>query len=145
VLTADAGVDLRLLSRFKGSISGTPDPDNPLMRHWVPFIIQDPLLIQVVMFTSACFLNETGHLPKTVVAAYRGLVFQSLNENLRSKANQVTDAAIHGVSELVLDEWYWGATKDLHAHMKGLKTMVTMRGGFQNLGMHGFISKMILM
>lgn len=114
------------------------------MKHWVPYIIQDPLLINIVLFTSACFLNETGHLPKSVVAALRGIVYQSLNENLRSSRAQTTDAAILGVAEMVLDEWYWGATQDLHAHMSGLRTMISMRGGLQDLGMHGLISKMVL-
>lgn len=136
--------DLRLLSRFKANLSGIPNPDNPFMKHWVPYLIQDPLLINIVLFTSACFLNETGHLPKSVVAALRGIVYQSLNENLRSSRAQTTDAAILAVAEMVLDEWYWGGTQDLHAHMSGLRTMISMRGGLQDLGMHGLISKMVL-
>lgn len=137
--------DLRLIARFKGSISGYPSPDHPLMKHWIPFLIQDPLLINVVLFTSACFLNETGHLPKTVVAALRGLVYQSLNSKLRSTKAQSSDAAIVAVAEMVLNEWLWGRTQDLHAHMAGLRTMVWMRGGLQDLGMHGYVSKVVLM
>lgn len=136
---------LKLLSRFKASVGGSPAPDNPFMKHWIPFIIQDPLLIQTVLFTSACFLNETGHLPKTVVVALRGLVYQHLNQNLRSHKDQTTDAAILAVAEMVLDEWYWGATHELYAHLNGLKTMIRMRGGLQGLGMHGFLAKLILM
>lgn len=136
--------DLRLLSRFKANISGVPNPDNPFMQHWVPYLIQDPLLVNIVLFTSACFLNETGHLPKTVVTALRGIVYHSLNENLRNSKSQTSDAAIMAVAEMVLDEWYWGATQDLHAHMNGLRIMISMRGGFQDLGMHGLISKMVL-
>lgn len=115
------------------------------MKHWVPYIIQDPLLINTVLFTSACFLNETGHLPKTVVVALRGIVYQALNDSLRSSATQTSDAAVLAVAEMVLDEWYWGRTQDLHAHMGGLRTMIRMRGGLQDLGMHGYISKMVLM
>lgn len=136
---------LKLLSRFKASVGGSPAPDNPFMKHWIPFILQDPMLIQTVLFTSACFLNETGHLPKTVVVALRGLVYQQLNQNLRSHKNQTTDAAILAVTEMVLDEWYWGATHELYAHLNGLKTMIRMRGGLQDLGMHGFLAKLILM
>lgn len=135
---------LKLLSRFKSSVAGSPPHDSPFMKHWIPFIIQDPLLIQTVLFTSACFLNETGHLPKTIVVALRGLVYQALNQNLRSNKNQTTDAAILAVTEMVLDEWYWGATHELYAHLKGLKTMILLRGGLQDLGMHGFLSKLIL-
>ena len=137
--------DLRLLSRFKSCISGTPDPDNPFMKHWVPCMIQDPLLIKIIQFTSACFLNEIRHIPKSVVVALRGTVFQSLNDYLRSPQSQTTDVAILAVTEMVLDEWYWGGTQALQAHMKGLRTMVALRGGLQDLGMHGYIAKAILM
>ncbi|KAF4121490.1 Berberine and berberine like [Geosmithia morbida] len=98
---------LRLLSRFKASISGIPNPENPFMKHWIPYIIQDPLLINTVLFTSACFLNETGHLPKSVVVLLRGMVFQSLNNTLRSRESQTSDSAILAVAEMILDEWYW--------------------------------------
>lgn len=136
---------LKLLSRFKGALGGDPPPDSPFMKHWIPFILQDPLLIHTVLFTSACFLNETGHLPKTVVVALRGLVYQQLNQNLRSHKNQTSDAAILAVTEMVLDEWYWGASHEVYAHMNGLKTMIRLRGGLQDLGMHGYLSKLILM
>lgn len=137
--------DLRLLSRFKANVSGTPEADNPLMKRWIPFMVQDPLLMKIVLFTSACFLNEIGFLPKTVVIALRGIIYQALNDHLASKKQQVNDAAILAVTEMVLDEWYWGATHELHAHLKGLKVMITLRGGLQNLGMHGYLTKMILM
>jgi Fungal specific transcription factor domain len=137
--------DLRLLSRFKACISGSPDPEHPFMKHWVPSMIQDPLLMKIILFTSACFLNEIRHVPKTVVVALRGKVFQALNEYLRSPQSQTTDVSILAVTEMVLDEWYWGGTHALHAHMKGLRTMVAMRGGLQDLGMHGYIAKAILM
>ena len=107
-------------------------------------MIQDPLLINTILFTSACFLNETGHLPKSVVVALRGIVYQSLNDNLRSPASQTSDAAILAVAEMLQDEWYWGRTQDLHAHMSGLRTMIKMRGGLQDLGLHGYMSKLIL-
>lgn len=139
------GPDLRLLSRFKASVSGAGDPENPFMKHWVPFVIQDPLLIKTVLFTSACFLNETGHLPKSIVAAFRGIVYQSLNERLRLPDTQTSDAATLAVAEMALMEWYWGSTQEVHAHLQGLRTMVQLRGGIQDLGMHGYISKMILM
>lgn len=115
------------------------------MKHWVPSIIQDPLLLNTVLFTSACFLNETGHLPKPVVVALRSLVYQSLNDRLRSPESQTSDTAILAVADMVLDEWYWGRTQDLCAHMTGLRAMIRMRGGLKDLGMHGYIAKMIIM
>lgn len=138
-------LDLQLLSRFKVSIDGNPGPENAFMRHWVPLTIQDPLMLHVILYTSACFLKELGHVPKTLTMAYKGTVYQMLNKSLCTDKAQCSDGVVLAVSQLVIDEWYWGATSDLKAHMLGLKTIIRMRGGLQELGMHGFLAKLILL
>ncbi|KAI5458892.1 hypothetical protein BGZ63DRAFT_361708 [Mariannaea sp. PMI_226] len=137
-------IHLQLLCRFKCSVDGNPDPNNPFMKHWVPSCVQDPLLLQIVLFTSACFLAETGHIPKTLTLMHKGKVYQMLNDQLRNEATQITDASILAVVQMVVDSWYWGATLDLHAHIAGLKQMIKMRGGLHKLGMHGFLAKTII-
>ena len=114
------------------------------MKFWVPFCVQDPLLLQIILFTSACFFSETGHIPKTLAMLHKGKAYHMLNEQLRSEETQVSDASILGVAQMVTDSWYWGATSDLKAHITGLKQMVQMRGGLANLGMHGYLAKLIL-
>lgn len=126
------------------SLDGNPHPDDPMMRFYYPFCVQDPLLLQIILYTSACFLNESGHMPKMVVMAYKGKAIHMLNENLRSQDHQSGDAAIAGVIQLILDEWYWGDTDDLRAHMRGLREMLRIRGGFRNLGMDGLLAKMVI-
>lgn len=138
-------LDLQLTCRYKVSVDGNPAPDNPFMRHWVPFTIQDPLLLQVVLYTSSCFLKETGHVPKTLSMAYKGSVYQRLNSCLQDEKTQCTDAVVLAISQLIMDEWYWGATHDMRAHMHGLKMVIRLRGGLQELGMHGFLAKLVLL
>ncbi|KOS19912.1 hypothetical protein ESCO_005755 [Escovopsis weberi] len=75
--------DLQLLSRFKASIDGRPDPGSRFMKHWVPLSIQDPLLLRIVLYTAACFLHETGRIPKTLTC----------------------DTAIMSTSQMVIDSW----------------------------------------
>jgi hypothetical protein len=65
-----------------------------------------------------------------------------LNEHLRAQAT--TDEAIAGVIQLITDEWYWGDTGDLRAHMRGLREMIRFRGGFGNLGLNGLLSKLAI-
>jgi len=55
-------LDVKLISRFKSCLDGNPDSSNPYIKFYVPYCIQTPLLAQVAIYTSACFLNETGHL-----------------------------------------------------------------------------------
>ncbi|KAK5994885.1 hypothetical protein PT974_03272 [Cladobotryum mycophilum] len=138
-------IHLQLLSRFKASLDGNPDPESRFMKHWVPLSIKDPLLLQIVLYTATCFLNETGRVPKMLVWAYKGAVHKMLNEQLRSTKMQTSDAAIMGTTQMVIDSWYWGTTEELRAHMAGLKTMIKLRGGPQVLGMQGFLAKTVLM
>ncbi|KAL7784871.1 hypothetical protein V8C37DRAFT_413212 [Trichoderma ceciliae] len=137
-------IHLQLLSRFKASIDGNPDPESRFMKHWVPLSIKDPLLLQIVLYTAVCFLKETGRVPKMLVWAYKGVVHRMLNEHLSSATKQTGDAAIMGAAQMVMDSWYWGTTEELRAHMAGLKTMIRMRGSLQDLGMGGFLAKTVL-
>ncbi|KPM36002.1 hypothetical protein AK830_g10582 [Neonectria ditissima] len=137
-------IHLQLLCRFKVSVDGNPAPNNVFMMHWVPCCVQDPLLLQIVLFTSACFFSETGHIPKTLALLHKGKVYSMLNQQLRDPAAQTSDTCILGVAQMVIDSWYWGATADLNTHILGLKQMIAMRGGLNELGLHGFLSKTII-
>ena len=111
------------------------------MRHWIPYTVQHPLGLQALLYTAACFLTETGHVSKTLTMAYKSLVYQMLNSALRNEKTQCEDSTVLTITQLIIDEWLWGATTDLQAHMHGLQMVVRMRGGLQNLGMHGFLAK----
>ncbi|RSL89902.1 hypothetical protein CEP51_001021 [Fusarium floridanum] len=137
-------IHLQLLCRFKCSVDGNPDPSNAFMKYWVPCCVQDPLLLQIVLFTSSCFLSETGHIPKIIAMMHKGKVYHLLNSQLRDEASQTSDASVLGVVQMVADSWYWGATADLKAHIRGLKQMIRMRGGLSQLGLHGYLAKMII-
>ncbi|CCE29567.1 uncharacterized protein CPUR_03414 [Claviceps purpurea 20.1] len=135
---------LQLLSRFKASLDGSPRPNNRFMRHWIPFSIQDKLVLHVVLCTTASFLNETGRLPKVLLHIHRATTTSLLNEYISSPTLCTSDSAILAVYQLILTSWYWGSTEELHAHMAGFKNMIQLRGGCQNLGMEGFTSKIAL-
>jgi Fungal specific transcription factor domain len=137
--------DLKLLCRFKACLDGNPEPSNPIIKHLVPFCVQDPLLLQIVLYTSACFLNETGHLPRHIVMVQKGQVIGMLNEHLRSDSFYTSDGAIAAVIQLIIDEWYWGETQDLQAHLRGIRQMIKIRGGYHKLGMNGLLAKMVIL
>lgn len=133
------------MSRFKIAIDGFPDPENPFMRHWLPFCLSEPLLLEIMLYTSACFLHEWGSMSYTSVLGFKDRVYRRMRDMLVHPDMQTSDAAILGVEQMIIDSWLWGGTKDLEAHISGLKTMVRLRGGIQKLGMQGFISKVIIM
>jgi hypothetical protein len=141
---AHTSLDLSLLSRFKCSVDGQPDPANEFMNIWVPCTVQDPLLLQIVLFTSACFLTETGDMPKKLRYIYQGHVYMMLNKQLGDANAQKNDTLLLAVVQMISDAWYWGETTHLQTHLQGLKIMVRMRGGLGQLGLRGYLAKMIL-
>ncbi|KAK2059952.1 hypothetical protein LY76DRAFT_615404 [Colletotrichum caudatum] len=159
-----------VLSRFKASLNGDPDPNNPFVRHYSPFCLQDPLVVQIILYTSACFLHETGHVRTTALRTLKGRAIHMLNESLRphgadgrrhsssrdaaetalasttadssGRSKHPSDAAIAGVIQLTVTEWYWGETEDdLQYHLRGLRGMIRLRGGLNQLGMNGLLAK----
>ncbi|EGX90318.1 hypothetical protein CCM_06736 [Cordyceps militaris CM01] len=135
---------LQLLCRFKAVVDGAPNPTNRFMKHWVPLSIKSPLNLQIILYTSACFLNETGQVPKMVVWAHKSAVHKLINEHIAKVGKNLSDEVIMGTAQMVLDSWYWGTTEEMHAHMLGLKSMIKIRGGFQTLGMQGFLAKTVI-
>lgn len=95
------------------------------------------------MYTAACFLNEMGHLDLRMTMAHKSQAINMLNENLWSGAAS-NDETIAAHTQLILNEWYWGADTNLDAHLRGLKHMVRLRGGFRGLGLHGLIAKIAI-
>ncbi|QPG98280.1 hypothetical protein C2857_007449 [Epichloe festucae Fl1] len=135
---------LQLLSRFKASFDGSPRPNNRFMKHWIPFSIQDRLVLRVSLCTTASFLHETGRLPKMLLHIHRATTTSMLNEYISSPTLSTSDSAMLAVCQLILTSWYWSSTEELHAHMAGFKRMIQLRGGCQNLGMQGYTSKIAL-
>ncbi|CAK7215084.1 hypothetical protein SEUCBS140593_002411 [Sporothrix eucalyptigena] len=146
---------VKLISRFKSCLDGNPDPSNPYTRVYVPYCLQTPLLAQVAIYTSACFLHETGHLDKMVAVTHKGRAIDMLNAQLQgsrrhafgeddTRSVPTSDDAITAIIQLVMDEWYWGQTRNLHTHLRGLREMIRLRGGLRNLGMNGLISKLAM-
>ena len=106
--------------------------------------MHDPLLLRIILFTSASFLNEQGSIPETLVFNLKSDVYNTLSSEIKMQSSGATDIIIAAVSQLVIDSWYWGAGGDLNTHVKGLKRMILLRGGLQNLGMQGYLAKTIV-
>jgi len=136
-------LDVKLISPFKASIDGNPDPSNPYLKNYVPYTVQSPLLVHVAIYTAACFLTETGHLDADVALTHKGFAIKLLNDHIRSMSPP-SDEGIAGVTQLITDEWLWGDPNNLHSHLRGLRELIRAKGGFRNLGQQGLISKLAI-
>lgn len=134
---------MRTLAPFSAALDGKPESSNAYIKCYIPLCLQNALLAQTAMYTAACFLNEAGHLDRQVTLAHKSQAINLLNESLWMNAGS-SDEIVAAHAQLILNEWYWGGTTDLGAHLRGLKEMVRLRGGFRSLGLHGLIAKMAI-
>ncbi|KAK0616045.1 hypothetical protein B0T17DRAFT_497422 [Bombardia bombarda] len=134
---------VKLISQFKASLDGNPDASNPYIKYYVPYSVQSPLLVHVAIYTGAGFLSQMGHIDTTVAMSHKGHAIALLNEHLQSNSS-TSDEGIAGVVQLIVNEWYWGDPNDLRAHLRGLREMIRIRGGFRTLGLHGLLSKLAI-
>lgn len=139
--------DVNFISRFKAALDGEPDVStNQYMRQFVPFCLHNPLLKQIAIFTSACLMNESPGaklVDSTTAMAHKCRSIVMLKEHL-STSGSTTDVAIAAVMQLMLNEWYWGNQDDLRHHLRGLKEMVRLRGGYDSLGLGGLLARLII-
>lgn len=114
---------------------------------FVPFCLHSPLLIQLAIYTSACFLNEMegrqNLIDNTTAVVHKFRAIRMLNEHMQT-TESTTDEAIAAVMQLMLDEWYWGNMDDLESHTRGLKELIRLRGGFRSVGLSGLLAKLVI-
>jgi hypothetical protein len=129
------------------SLDGNPSP-NYYNDHWVPWSIKSPLLANIGIFTAAVYQAEAQKIPsgKSAVAlGYKVKNIKLLNEMLSDKNTATCNEAIAGVIYMLVNEWYWNNHDVVQRHMRGLKEMVRLRGGLEELGMSGFLKKMVIL
>ncbi|KXJ90780.1 hypothetical protein Micbo1qcDRAFT_225647 [Microdochium bolleyi] len=134
----------KLLFRFQCSIDGNPDFHGSYHKTYMPFCFQSPLLVNIAIYTAASYMHETNYLDKTMTIAIKGYAIRMLNDHLRSENTSTGDEVIAGIAQLVADEWHWGAPHDVRAHLRGLRDLLRVRGGFNALGLGGLLSKIVL-
>ncbi|ROT35302.1 hypothetical protein SODALDRAFT_61124 [Sodiomyces alkalinus F11] len=139
-------IDLGLFDYLESSVNNDRDVKQLRTRVHVTrrndsHITQNSLLLQILLYTTACYLGEAGSIPRTLVIAHRGRAIHILNQHLHSDSGQASESSIAGVIQLISNEWYWGEMRDVRAHLRGLREMIRLRGGFAHLGMDGFLAK----
>ena len=133
----------KLLHHFKGSFEGDPDPDNPFVSDYVPWCIQSPLLAQTSLYISARSLTERQYIDETSTMRLKGSAIHTLNKHLQSE-NWASDEALAGVVQFVSIEWFFGEREVIQAHLRGLRQMLRLRGGFSSAGVGALVTKVAL-
>ncbi|TVY78251.1 hypothetical protein LSUE1_G006779, partial [Lachnellula suecica] len=137
---------IKLLTKFVVSIDGDP-PANYYNTHWVPRCVKSPLLAQLAIYTASCYQAEFQKIPAGQSTVALGLKLKSiamLNDMLRSEEQSTCDETICGVVYLITNEWYWGIKENVEAHLRGLRQIVSLRGGLEE-DMNPFLRQMIVL
>lgn len=73
----------------------------------------------------------------------KGTAISTLNAHLQSE-DWASDEALAGVVQFVSIEWFFGKPEVVLAHLRGLREMVRLRGGFTPLGVGALVTKVAL-
>ncbi|KAH6662300.1 hypothetical protein B0J14DRAFT_308034 [Halenospora varia] len=126
------------LQRLLPNIASLDGQNTPraFRKEIVPWVVQSPLMPEIAVLTSLSFEArlqglEPAKYPKAL--AIRGRILSLLNQHLKHDHKNVYVEAIHAVIHLVQLEWNWGEHANMWAHMKGIKEMIRLQGGFENI------------
>jgi Fungal specific transcription factor domain len=128
------------------SIDGNVSP-NFYNDYWVPWSIKSPLLANLSILTAANFQAEAQKIPSgksTVALHYKVKSIGLLNEMLGNRESAISTEAIAAVVSLLANEWFWLHRAAVKRHLAGLKMMIKLRGGLDELRMNGFPRKLVL-
>ncbi|PMD57233.1 uncharacterized protein K444DRAFT_535084, partial [Hyaloscypha bicolor E] len=137
---------LKIICKYVVSIDGNPAP-NCYNDYWVQWSIKSPLLAHLAILTSAIYQAEAQNEPpgqSPITLRYKVKSIELLNEMLGNEESATSPEAIAGVLYLMVNEWYWCNRDVVQSHIVGLKEMIRLRGGLHNLGLSGFVRKMVL-
>ena len=128
---------------MKGTLDGVPDPDNPFIHEFLPWALQSEVLGPVTLLIAASSLSVTFNLTPYQRWIFKGKAIEVLNSYLRR--GDISDEVIASVIQLMANEWYTGETAELLTHLKGVREIIRLRGGINNLARRVIVGKTLLL
>ncbi|KIW73548.1 hypothetical protein PV04_01655 [Phialophora macrospora] len=121
--------------------------DLALLRNYIPFIMNDSMVFSalVAMASFSASITSTGsrEAPPESFRLYQSAVSQ-LRERLAREAERASDAVIVTLSNLSGFEALSGNYDAVDMHTLGIKQVVALRGGVDQLGFEGFLQTMAI-
>ncbi|VUC26673.1 unnamed protein product, partial [Clonostachys rosea] len=104
--------------------------------HWVGTMFHDQMYFHAVVAATETFFNTTGEANRLLKSQYHSLMALQLLQNKVSEPNMTdssSDTTIMSVLVLALAAEMAGDLPTVDRHLRGLKKMIDIRGGFQLL------------
>lgn len=128
-----------------------PDIDGPnqkglLRRVWFPLCMTEAATMYAVLLMAAshfCAINPSQAALFDLVYL-KGRALAAIQAALLRPDKAVTDAIIGAVAKMAAYEAVFGDSAVFAAHMKGLQSMLQLRGGLGTLGLNGLLERMVV-
>ena len=115
-------------------------------------VITSPATLNIVLLTSASHYAACKHLYRNreiqeVLLHLKYQTIVSTNKLIRATnecREGYSDALIGAVAKMASYEAMFGVPELYHTHMRGLQSMIDLRGGLGALGLDGLLQRMVL-
>ncbi len=134
----------QMLNRYKGSLDGRTDPDNPFVNEFAPWALQSTLVCQTSRFVAARVLAERDLVDKNLALQLNGLAIQALNHNLATEKIPSLET-LAAIGQFIGIELYYGEPDVLQFHLRGIRQVVQLRGSFPQQGVGILIARNTLL
>ena len=107
--------------------------------------LTEPACFQVILLTSASHFAMINNMQRAAqLLSLRQDSLRLINQLLRDNIEACNDGAIAAVAKMASWEAQFGSKDIYEVHMRGLRRMVKLRGGFDKLGLDGLLMRMVL-
>ncbi|KAH9207781.1 hypothetical protein DL95DRAFT_482314, partial [Leptodontidium sp. 2 PMI_412] len=126
------------LAPYAATIDGK-DPPVAFNEKFISGIIQSPLAVNLTLLSSSCYQAAARGLEVEKCAeaiTIEGRIISLIVNYIERNNKEIRDDAIL--------TWYWGEEHRVWAHMKGLKEMLRLRGGIENMTIDLWLRRQII-
>ncbi|RFU33187.1 hypothetical protein B7463_g3197, partial [Scytalidium lignicola] len=118
--------------------------ESPLKSRWLPASMMHPMLFHSSLFVCSASLETLSQVPlSTTSYSHRGKAIALINNALSDPIQQKSDEIVAAILSLANFECVIGNIAALRNHLDGLLELAELRGGSDQLGMDGLLSKLI--
>lgn len=128
-----------------------PELDQPgnqglLRLKWFPLAMTEPSTFLTILLLAASnyATMKEATIPRVQLLQLKDDALRFINAAIVSDDKKTCDAIIGAVAKMASFEAMYGSPGLYHFHMRGLKTMVAMRGGLLSLGLDNLLRRIII-
>lgn len=120
-----------------------------LRRRYFPLAMEAPSTMYATLLMAASHYRAVSPLQATRqidLLCIKSRALHEINKAMRhpDPCHALSDAVIAAVMKMAAYEAVFGDPAVYKAHMKGLSLMIDKRGGLQNLGLNGFLERLVV-